>query len=256
MSLLAFDTDSTITTTALARAVAKGVAAVCVYVKHMTPALVQMISSNGLKVITVYETSATEAANGTAAGTRDGKAALTTVRACGQPDGSAIMATVDFDDPSKQTAVLAYLKAFAVAIEPMTMGVYGSGAICQAALDAKIARYTWVAGGSGMTGTKAFLASGRATMTQDVGDQVGLDLGISVDSDHILVADYGGWSTRPTIESTSAPIVSITLADAVATVRLLQTQLAALGLYHDEVDGQCGNDTRDAAMAAYNRSNS
>ncbi len=94
--------------------------------------------------------------------------------ALGQPQGSAIYVTADFGETQIQDEiVLAYFAAFKAALQGQgKLGVYAEGAVCQAALDAGIADYTWLAGGMGMRGSRAFLDTGRATIVQDVGDRV------------------------------------------------------------------------------------
>ena len=46
------------------------------------------------------------------------------------------------------------------------VGVYGSGAVCQAVLDAGLAELAWLSCSSGWSGYKNFLASGRWNLRQ------------------------------------------------------------------------------------------
>ena len=177
-------------------AVKRGAAFCARYLKNLSAHEAMALSKAGLKIVSIFETTAKRALMGAAAGTEDGTTALDQAAALLQPQGSAIYATADFDEQTPQDqAMLAYFQAFKVALSGNAkLGVYGNGALCQTMLNALIADYTWLAGGSGMRGTRAFLAIGRATIVQDVGDKHGLNLGISIDSDTAASADYGGWS--------------------------------------------------------------
>lgn len=198
--MLAFDADQDVSRV-LPKAKADGVVAVPRYLKNLSASEVTAISAAGMKIVSIFETTAKRALGGPIAGAQDGAKALQMARALKQPQGSAIYATADFDVlPVDQSVVLAYFVAFKTALNPTyatpapyTLGVYANGAICQAALDRGIADYTWLAGGMGMRGSRDFAQSGCATMIQDVGDRQHLNLGISIDSDQIEAADFGGW---------------------------------------------------------------
>lgn len=178
-----------------ALAVQRGCAFVCRYLKNMSVAEAHALSRAGLKIVTIWETTAERALGGPAAGTADGKAAQTHALQNGQPRGSAIYATADFDvTPTQESSVYGYFSAFRAALgRDYKLGVYASGAICVGARGHAIADYTWLSGSMGYRGSRAFRASGLATMVQDVGDRRGFNLGISIDSDIAYKADYGAW---------------------------------------------------------------
>jgi hypothetical protein len=202
--MLAFDADQDVSHV-LAKAQAEKVCAASRYLKNLQPHEVAAISAAGIKIISIFETTARRAAGGAVAGAADGEKAAQMARALNQPAGSAIYATADWDvTPAQQPRVLEYFAAFKTALNatyavpaPYKLGVYANGAVCQATLDQGIADYTWLAAGMGMTGSRAFLASGKATMVQNVGDKQRLDLGISIDSDTIATTDFGGWNLSP-----------------------------------------------------------
>ena len=195
MPTIGFDADQNCSSVA-ADAVAAGAGFVCRYLKNMTQAEARALSAAGLKIVSIFESTAKRALGGAQSGTEDGDRALAQASVLGQPQGSAIYATADFGEKNTDdAAVMAYFAAFKAALEGQgKLGMYGEGAVCQAALDAGIADYTWVMGGRLMRGTQAFIASGKATLVQDVGDKAGLNLGIDIDSDTALSEDYGGWS--------------------------------------------------------------
>jgi hypothetical protein len=258
MTIVGFDADQDCSRVAAA-AKAKGVGFICRYLKNLTAAEVRAITDAGLKLVSIFETTAERALAGAAAGAEDGAAALAAAARLGQPAGAAIYATADFGETAPQDpAVVAYFSGFATAIAGKAkLGVYGEGAVCQAVLDAGVADYTWLAGGSGMRGTAAFAASGRATIAQDVGDKRGLNLGIDIDSDVALVDDYGGWNLAAPVPLPSpspapepAPDIDPAVSDFIVAVKRLQTFLRAKGLYHDDVDGDFGPESH-AALAKY-----
>ena len=194
MIALAFDADQDVTKVIQA-ALTKKVVAAARYLKNLLPVEVAALSAAGIKIISIYESTATRALAGHDQGVSDGTAALNAAAALGQPQGSALCVTVDFDATADQeNAVISYITGFKEGTtgEAKIM-VYANGAVCQAALDAGVADYTWLAGGMGMRGSRDFLASGKATIVQDVGDAQHEDLGISIDSDQIEQADFGGW---------------------------------------------------------------
>ena len=186
MTAIGFDTASAITRAVLADAKAKGAAFVMLYLKWATPELVTMIHSCGLAVGLIWETTAERALGGLKPGLADGDAALAKALALGNPPAAvAVWFTVDFDATAEQQpAVLAYITGAGAGLAGrLADGVYANGAIDAACRAAKLAAYTWVAGGRGMRGTVAFLESGAADVTQDVGDRQHLGLPISVDTD-------------------------------------------------------------------------
>ena len=193
--MIGFDADQDCSGVADA-AVAAGAGFVCRYLKNLTLGEAKALSAAGLKIVSIFESTAERARGGAAAGATDGARAFLQASALGQPQGSAIYATADFDDAAvDDVTVIAYFAAFKAALEGQgKLGVYANGATCQAALDAGVADFTWLAGGMGMRGSREFKASGKATMVQDVGDKAGLNLGIDIDSDTALSEDYGGWS--------------------------------------------------------------
>lgn len=94
----------------------------------------------------------------------------------GQPGGSAIYFGIDTDaDPRKDEIrrhVVPYFEGIAQAFRQSTVepdyrpGVYGSGAVCQALLDAGLVEMTWLAQSVRWTGYDPFLSSGRWNMLQ------------------------------------------------------------------------------------------
>jgi hypothetical protein len=92
----------------------------------------------------------------------------------GQPAGSAVYFAVDFDAGAAQIrdAVMPYFRGVARAfgerngLPVYRVGVYGSGAVCQAVLDAGLAELAWLSCSSGWRGYQSFLVSGRRHLRQ------------------------------------------------------------------------------------------
>jgi hypothetical protein len=96
----------------------------------------------------------------------------------GQPAGSTIYFGIDTDaDPRKgkdeiNKRVVPYFEGIAKAFArnsdglDYVVGVYGSGAVCQALLDAGLVKMTWLAQSTGWAGYQKFLASRQWNMLQ------------------------------------------------------------------------------------------
>lgn len=272
--VIGFDTDTDCSHIALA-AKAEGVKWIARYLHNLTVAEVKAILDAGIALVLIFETTAQRALLGAPAGADDARTALRQANALGAPQGVAIYATADFDETQAQDPpVTAYTRAFLTGLGGFyRLGFYGNGGVCELLLGLNLVQFTWLAGGSGMRDTKAFGASGRATIIQDVGDKRGLSasLGISIDSGAAYAADFGGWSAAapqpavikpplvPTPQPASPPAAPdgtlITVAEALNILRSavhaypdgaaqLQTVVGAAA------DGDIGKLT-GAAIAAY-----
>ena len=228
--LIGFDCAQPITQGLLPRLAASGAGFAIRYftpdlaeAKDLTAAEVSRVVSAipGFVFVSVFETTAARALGGTSAGVSDAWSALQCASRVGQPVGSAIYFAVDFDLVGEQLGqAKAYFQAirdvFGRQAKPFRLGVYGNGLVCQTLLDAKIVELTWLAGGLGMTGSRAFLLSQKWNLLQHVGDEARLGLGISIDSDEAAAAEpasYGGWTTEmQTQVQTPAPIIGPVIA--------------------------------------------
>lgn len=101
--------------------------------KRLSPEETQAISNAGLYIVSFLERWANRAGEGAAAGTEDGKLALTWAKEVGQPEGSVIYFAVDYDaGPSDFDKIEAYMKGAAAEIPGYTLGVYGSYQVVKA----------------------------------------------------------------------------------------------------------------------------
>lgn len=113
----------------------------------------QRLSSQGLKIVAVYEFHSPNPAHFTyAGGYSDAATAYGEARGVGQPAGSAIYFAVDFHAQDADLAAVADyfrgvnagLAAAAGGSAPYAVGVYGSGPVCDAVRRAGLARYSWL----------------------------------------------------------------------------------------------------------------
>jgi hypothetical protein len=112
--------------------------------KKLTNNEAKTLTQAGLKIVSVWETTADRALGGATAGTTDGKLALAEAIKIGQPKGSTIYFAVDFDATSSQFAtVTAYLKAAAKEISEYKMGVYGSYTVVEEVARLGICQSYW-----------------------------------------------------------------------------------------------------------------
>jgi hypothetical protein len=128
--------------------------------KKLTPAEAQLISSNDLEIVAVYEDGPTSYSYFSGSrGTADANGALQQAAAVGQPEGSAIYFTVDYDAEATEIAanITAYFQAINAAInQKYAVGVYGSGATCMAITGANLAGFAWLAQSTGWSGFTDF----------------------------------------------------------------------------------------------------
>lgn len=105
-----------------------------------------------------------------------------------QPAGSAVYFAVDFDAGAAEirNAIIPYFRGVARAfaenngLPVYRVGVYGSGAVCQAVLDGGLAELAWLSCSTGWSGYRAFLLSGRWSLKQHLPSAVA---GLDVDAD-------------------------------------------------------------------------
>ncbi|MBD0379232.1 DUF1906 domain-containing protein [Paenibacillus sedimenti] len=101
--------------------------------KALTKSEANIISTAGLQIVSVYETTASRALGGRSAGLADGATALQVAAAVGQPVGSCIYFAVDFDAVDGQLpTVIAYIRAASEATPGFYTGVYGSYKVIEA----------------------------------------------------------------------------------------------------------------------------
>lgn len=100
--------------------------------KRLTRLEAEFITAAGMQIISVFETSASRASKGAAAGQADGAAAYKEAQLISQPTGTAIYFAVDYDaQPADYDAIEAYLRAAEEQIPGYAVGVYGSYSVIE-----------------------------------------------------------------------------------------------------------------------------
>jgi hypothetical protein len=166
---------------------------VCRYLSHdstgknLTRTEARQLTSAGIWMVVVWESTAQRALSGHAAGVADAKAARTQADACGMPGGRPIYFAVDFDASSgQQAAINSYLDGAASVLGRDRVGLYAGYYVIKRAFDAK--KITW--------GWQTYAWSGghwdkRAQLQQYSNDH--RINGVGVDYDRAVKDDYGQW---------------------------------------------------------------
>ena len=167
-TLTGLDTTTQVTADVAAELVQNGYAFVGRYYsrttkipgKKLTAAEAAIICDAGLQLVAVYEDGPTSYSYFSAdRGTADAQGAVAQAASVGQPNGSAIYFTVDYDAAASEIAgqITSYFQAVRAAIgDQFIVGVYGSGATCQAILDASLAELAWLSCSTAWSGSKTF----------------------------------------------------------------------------------------------------
>lgn len=121
------------------------------------------LSDAGLYIVSVYEDNPTSAAYFSAErGTADAQRAVVQAKACGQPRGTPIYFSVDYDAARADTdALRRYFSMASVGTyaSGYAIGVYGSGFVCDI-IEGYLQHdgcYIWLAGATGWQGYKAMV---------------------------------------------------------------------------------------------------
>lgn len=127
----------------------------------------QLLSA-GLKIVAVWESASTHASYfSRLSGVNDSTSAYHQAQTIGQPAGSAIYFAVDYDASGTDIVgpINEYFRGIAAGFAAARgdgpgckVGVYGSGAVCQALTRAGLADYTWLAVSSGWAESRTFTA--------------------------------------------------------------------------------------------------
>ena len=128
--------------------------------KKLTQSEAQLICEGGLSIVAVYEDGPTSYSYFSAdRGTADANGAMQQAEAVGQPQGTAIYFTVDYDAAQSEIEgnIAAYFEAINEAFgDTYLVGVYGSGSTCSYILGETLASYAWLAQSTGWGGYSDF----------------------------------------------------------------------------------------------------
>ena len=153
------------------------------------------LASLGLKIVAVWEQNSPDPENlSYSSGYSDAFSAYKQAKAIGQPAGSAIYFAIDFNahelEPAKEyfRGITAGLTVASGGRAEYKVGVYGSGAVCDAIKRAGLARYSWL--------TKATSWDGSLDYNDwNIKQGEALPFSFDNDSDEVR-GDYGGFRLR------------------------------------------------------------
>ena len=113
--------------------------------KALTSEECRIITGAGLKILSVWETTADRVKGGAAAGTEDGARAAVLAQEMGMPDGAAVYFAVDYDARERDFPLIeAYLRAAAGGLRGRwRVGVYGSYRVIEAMAERGAAECFW-----------------------------------------------------------------------------------------------------------------
>ena len=124
--------------------------------------------------------------------------ALQLAAGIGQPAGSAIYFSVDFDPSSDEVRgpISDYFRAVSQALTTgptrYAVGVYGSGLTCRLIRDSGLAVFTWLAGSTGFRESKQFRP--QATLLQSAPERKICNNRLSIDDDIAQVENFGAFT--------------------------------------------------------------
>jgi LysM repeat protein len=157
--------------------------------KGLTSGEVIAIKSSGLNLISIFESGATQNSYFTnSQGVSDANQAYQLAKSLGQPEGTAIYFTVDFDAQVKDfAAILNYFQGLRNTLTSYKIGVYGKFEVIQLLQSKGLADYFWqtYAWSSGQHAKGLNLFQYKNDINQ---------YGLNLDLDQIENDDCGGWN--------------------------------------------------------------
>jgi hypothetical protein len=253
--------------------------------KILTADEARKLSAAGIKIWPVYQNRHRQESDFSAAkGKAEAQDALDYAKnVIGQPTGSGIYFSADFDasKPTFDAAIKPHFEAiaatFAAAGNPYRIGIYSSGAVCQALLDAGLVQLTWLSQSGGFRGTPQFKASRRWNILQALpfSGFCGFDDDVDPDTINDARGDFGGFLLgQPAQPEAVALAAGPAAAAAIAVpahpdfpdvpvfrgtplhrgefgsddVKVLQARLNDLGFGKLVVDGDFGEGTQNAVF--------
>jgi hypothetical protein len=191
---------------------AAGVTFACRYLSHSPAKNLKLLEANhlsslGVDLVVVWETTANRALAGHDAGVADANEALRQANRLGMPEDRPIYFAIDFDATAHQLTheITEYFQGVNEVLGVDRTGVYGGYRQVGSMFDAGLVGFGWQ--------TYAWSAGhwdARAQIQQYRNDQ--LIGGISVDFDRATTADFGQWSVQ--VGDFSEPDPNVTTAAA------------------------------------------
>lgn len=168
--------------------------------KRLTRAEAEAISGAGMQIVSVFESTASRALGGDAAGKVDAGLALNEAKLIGQPIGSAIYFAVDFDvtTAAQFDIIENYLRGITSALgTSYQVGVYGEYTIVEEMFKRKACKHFWQT----YAWSKGQKSKNANIFQYKNGDMVA---GVSVDLNESY-GNEGWWSTVKAVEPPKLP---------------------------------------------------
>jgi LEA14-like dessication related protein len=229
---------------------------------YLRPADVSVLTNQGLQIVSIFERTPTSLSYFTLANADyDATVAINAAILAGQPSGSAIYFTVDFDPGSNPTSLSAidnYFREIRIDFNQyfsahpgisFSIGVYAAGDVLPTIMsDASVdASYSWVAEPFGYAYPSANLAQ-----TQDSTPSSPISIGgINVDLDEAYTANFGQWPAS----STTPPAPVATAGTNVNSNSFEATWNASTGATGYCVDVSTNNTFSTYVISNYNAGN-
>jgi hypothetical protein len=153
--------------------------------KNLSPGEVKALSKHDIDIVCFWESTATEAENGYAAGVADAKRALVEAKEDGMPSDRPIYFAID-EDATVGPHITAYFKGVASVIGLKRTGVYGGIRVVRGLFDARLIEwafqtYAWSGGKWDARAQFRQYSNGHTVA------------GISCDYDTAVAKDFGQW---------------------------------------------------------------
>ena len=160
------------------------------YSKALTADEAKLITAAGMKLLTVFETTADRVKGGAEAGAADGRTARACAEALSMPKRGAIYFAVDYDaQPKDFDTIRAYLAAARKELGGCRIGVYGSYSVIEAMADTADCLWQCVAWSYGNKSPKLHIYQARFNKYAG---------GVNVDINECADADAAGlWDYTP-----------------------------------------------------------
>ena len=173
----------------------------------------EVLSANSMQIAVVFQQRQNRVAdfgesNGIAAGRKAYRHAKDNI---GQPPGSGIYFSVDFDASSNEVtnSVAPYFKGVQRAFTEESggtadyrVGAYGSGLVCKTLAAAGLIELTWLAMSRGFQGTREALAAGEFHLAQRAPETTLCALDVDFNDSNPARPDFGGFH----IETDAGPV--------------------------------------------------
>jgi LysM repeat protein len=198
-SMNMIDCATILNSTACTKLVQNGITHVCRYLptqawKGLTTSEVSTIRASGLNIIPIYESGANIPTYfNRDQGVSDANRATNLAKSIGQPEGTAIYFTVDFDaQVSDVPNILNYFQGLRDTLKSYKIGCYGKYSVINLIQSKGLADYFWqtYAWSSGQHASGLHLMQYKNDVSQ-------YGLGFNVDMDQIENVDCGAWGDNP-----------------------------------------------------------